>query len=314
MTRNIVITGCAGFIGSHVTEYFLKDQNYNVFGIDKLTYAGNLDNILHLINESKFTFIEQDICDRNAMQKICKDNDISWIINLAAETHVDNSIEDCTDFLKTNIEGVHNLLRICQELNIKLLHFSTDEVYGPKLLGKSTEEDSLKPKNPYAATKAAADHLIKSFENTYQIKSIIVRPSNNFGPNQHPEKLLPKTIKCIKENKKVSIYGKGQQMREWTYVEDTAMATKYILENANLGEVFNISSNTELRNIDLIQGVTLKMQVDFDENVKFVKDRPGHDFRYSVDSSKLKNIGFDNYTSIAKGLEIILGYVGVKNN
>jgi dTDP-glucose 4,6-dehydratase len=312
MIKNIMITGCAGFIGSHIVDIFLLDKSYRIYGVDKLTYAGKLKNISHMIDNPNFAFIKQDICEYEDMRKICKNNNISHIINLAAETHVDNSIEDCTDFLETNIKGVHNLLNICRELKINLLHFSTDEVYGVKLSGKYTEEDPLNPRNPYSATKAAADHLIKSFENTYGLKSIIIRPSNNYGPRQHEEKFLPKILKLIKENKKIPIYGNGQQIREWTYVKDTAKATKYILENASTGKIFNISSGIELTNLNLVKIITKKSHVDFKDILSFVKDRPGHDVRYSVCSSKLKELGYVNYASFAIGLEDMLKHMSVK--
>lgn len=299
---NILITGCAGFIGSHVVEEFLKCGNYRIFGFDKLTYAGNLNNLSKSKKDQNFKFIKGDICDHKHMSQICKDNKIKWIINLAAETHVDNSIISCKNFIKTNIEGTSVILKICKDQNINLLHFSTDEVYGTKLKGVFKESDILNPKNPYSATKAAADHLIKSFENTYNINSVIVRPSNNYGPRQHKEKLLPKIIDCIRKNKKIPIYGNGKQTREWTYVKDTAKAVKFILENATFGEIYNITSSYELENIELVKIVTEKLNVNYKNNVVFIKDRLGHDKRYAISNKKLKKLGYSSYTSITLGL------------
>jgi dTDP-glucose 4,6-dehydratase len=299
---NILVTGCAGFIGSHVVEEILNTRACNVVGIDKLTYASNLKNLDNFSNSNKFTFVKEDICNYNAVYNICKKNKINWIINLAAETHVDNSIFDCENFIKSNILGTSVILKACKEQKINLIHFSTDEVYGIKLEGKFQEIDNLNPKNPYSATKAAADHLIKSFENTYGVNAIIVRPSNNYGPRQHKEKLLPKIVDCINKNTKIPVYGDGKQAREWTYVKDTAQAVNFLITKGKFGEIYNISSGQELQNLQIIKMITEQMNVEYSTSVKFVKDRPGHDVRYAISNLKLKNLGYNSYVSIRQGL------------
>lgn len=299
-----MITGCAGFIGNRVVEEFLNDKKYKVLGLDCMTYAGKESNIQRFLKNPRFCFFKENICNQQAINNICKNHNISWIINVAAETHVDNSIEDCSSFLKSNVLGVHSLLNVCKENKIKLLHFSTDEVYGVAPEGLTFNEfQSINPRNPYSATKAAADHLILSYENTYNIKSIIVRPSNNYGPNQNPEKLLPKLIQNIGLRKKLPVYGDGNQKREWTYVKDTAKACKFILENGELGQIYNITSGEELTNLSLIKIVSKKMGVSFENIIEFVKDRPGHDTRYSISSKKLHNLGFKKYTTLEEGLK-----------
>lgn len=300
---NIIVTGCAGFIGNKIVEEFLFDKGYRVFGLDAMTYAGKTENIERFLDNPKFTFFKEDICNQSKISEICVKNKVKWIINAAAETHVDNSIKDCSAFIRSNVFGVHSLLNVCKEKNINLMQFSTDEVYG--VTPEKTTFDELQPmnpKNPYSATKAAADHLIKSYENTYGNKSIIVRPSNNYGPRQDTEKLLPKLIQSIKTGNKITVYGDGKQKREWTYVKDTARACKYILENGEIGQIYNITSGEELTNLNLIKTVANKMNVDFERIIEFVKDRPGHDTRYSISSKKLSNLGFKNYTTLECGL------------
>ena len=252
---NILITGVAGFIGSHTADEFLKDNNYNVVGVDNLTYAGKLTNIKKAKRNNQFKFIKEDICNFDKIKTICEKENIDCILNFAAETHVDNSIQDPKPFLQTNISGVLSILEVCKKLDIKLLHISTDEVYGTRNEGSFDENSNFDPRNPYSATKAAAEHLIKSYENTYGISFIIVRPSNNFGPRQHEEKFLPTIIKSIKENKPIPIYGNGKQIREWLYVKDNARVIKYILENGKLGEVYNITSNNEVENLSFVNMV-----------------------------------------------------------
>lgn len=287
----IALTGCAGFIGSHLTELLLN-EGYYVVGIDKITYAGNPKNMKNFINHPRFKFYSSDITSIDELKNIFTEVDVCSIINCAAETHVDNSIKNCDLFLQTNIIGVKNILEICKKYDIPLLHFSTDEVYGDTLSGSFLENDGLNPKNPYSATKAAADFLIKAYNNTYGIKYILVRPSNNFGPRQHKEKFIPTILKNILTNKKIPVYGNGKQIREWTYVKDTCKAVLHILKNPSYGEIYNISSNVEKENIEIIKIISNQLSKNFEQQVEYVQDRPGHDIRYSVNSKKLLNTNF----------------------
>lgn len=299
----IVVTGCAGFIGSHLTEMLL-DLGYNVVGVDKLTYAGKMENMSSFLQKNpKFVFYNADITCLKSFESVFINQKIDMIINCAAETHVDNSIKNCDAFLNTNIFGVKTILEICKNYDIPLMHFSTDEVYGDVSSGSYTESSQLNPKNPYSASKAAADFLIKSYHNTYGIKYILVRPSNNFGPRQHKEKFIPTILKNITSNKKIPVYGNGKQIREWTYVKDTCKAIIHILNNGSYGETYNISSNIEKQNIEIVKLICDHIKVDLDDCVEYVKDRPGHDFRYSVNSNKLLNSGFTFNSSFINNME-----------
>ena len=300
--NNILITGCAGFIGSHTVDLFLKDLNYNIVGIDCLTYAGNMSNLKEAQNKENFKFIKIDICETQKLLEIVNKNNINHIINFAAETHVDNSIKSSKSFIHSNIEGVRSILEICKIENIGLFHISTDEVYGSTISNSFVESDRLSPANPYSATKAAAEHLIKAYENTYGIKNIMVRPANNFGPRQHKEKFIPTILRSISKNKKIPIYGTGKNVRDWLYVKDTAKAIKFILENSDYGEVYNISPSNELANIDLVKKIIKKMNKEFISSVEFVSDRLGHDLRYSISSKKLKMISFDSFSNFDASL------------
>ena len=285
-----MITGCAGFIGSHAADLFLEKE-YSVTGIDCFTYAGKVDNIQHNYQNPEFVIYNENICSTSRIDQICKNRKIEWIINFAAESHVDNSIESCDSFIKTNIFGVKSLLEVCRENNIKLFHISTDEVYGDIMQGSFYESDSLDPKNPYSATKAAAEHLIKSYANTYGVEYIIVRPSNNFGPRQHDEKFLPTIIRNLKQGKKIPLYGSGENIRDWLYVKDCVGFVEYILKNSDLNETYNITYNNEHKNIKIIDKVLNYFSLSFEKAVEFVPDRPGHDFRYSINNDKIKNLG-----------------------
>ena len=300
---NILITGCAGFIGSHAVDNFLLDKNYRVVGLDKFTYAGKESNLEKAFKNNRFSLYRADICNFNDVKKICKKEKINCILNFAAETHVDNSIKNSQDFLETNIKGVASLLETCRMLKIKMLHISTDEVYGSKSSGTFLESDKLDPRNPYSATKAAAEHLIKSYENTYGVKNIIVRPSNNFGPRQHNEKFLPTILNSIMQGKNIPVYGKGNQIREWLYVKDNASAIKFVLEKGIQGEIYNITSNNEMENLNFIDKVYNLFDKNAEKKIKFVEDRLGHDFRYSISNKKLTDLGFDKFTNLEISLE-----------
>ena len=301
-TKNLLVTGCAGFIGSHAVDLFLE-LGYKVTGIDCLTYAANKRNLAESFASENFKFYEGNICDTNLVEKICSKHDIDWIVNFAAETHVDNSISNSTNFIESNISGVRSLLEVCSKLKIKIMQISTDEVYGSIKFGNFTEKSILNPKNPYSATKAAAEHMVTSYSNTYGVEYIIVRPSNNIGPRQHPEKFFPKLLNCLKNNLKIPIYGEGNQIREWLFVKDNVKAIEFIITNSNVNETYNIGSGNEITNIDLVRKVCELKNIDFKKYIKFVDDRKGHDFRYALSNEKLENLGFSNFTSLEKILQ-----------
>jgi dTDP-glucose 4,6-dehydratase len=301
MVETIVITGCAGFIGSHVTDHFLAN-GYTVVGYDAFTYAGKVENLKFAVSHPRFTLVEGSINDTKLLEETVRKHDAKWIVNLAAETHVDNSIKSCDVFLQTNVLGTKSVLDVCRNTGTKLLHFSTDEVYGvPHGWVSFVEESSLNPKNPYSASKAAADHLIMAYANTYGLQYIMVRPSNNFGPRQHEEKFLSKMIKNLLAGKKIPVYGDGLQIREWTFVKTTAAATKFILENSKMNEIYNITTGEFMRNIDVVNKVCEMVQLHAPDFIEHVPDRLGHDFRYSINADKLKRLGFkisDNFDSM----------------
>jgi dTDP-glucose 4,6-dehydratase len=285
--KKVLITGCAGFIGSHATEYFIK-MGCDVVGIDDITYAGSYDNMSNFLSDIEF--IRGDISNYDLVGKIVRDNKIDWIVNFAAETHVDNSIRDSKNFIKSNILGIDSLLRASSSHGCNILHVSTDEVYGSILEGSFKEEDRLSPTNPYSATKAAAELMIKAFENTFKTNSIIVRMSNNFGPRQHSEKLIPTVIRSIRKKRKIPVYGNGDNIRDWMYVKDSSKMIYDVMQRGKFGQVYNLTHLNEMKNIEVISLICQEMKVDLEESIMFVKDRLGHDFRYSIDNQKVKKI------------------------
>ena len=297
--KSVIITGCAGFIGSHTTEIFLE-AGYNVVGVDAMTYASSRKNMDTFIDD--ITFFESDICDTETMKEIVKDFNISWIINFAAETHVDNSIESCESFIHSNIVGVQSLLEVCRTTGCGILQISTDEVYGSIREGESQENDRLDPRNPYSATKAAAEHLVTSYNNTYGIPYKMVRMSNNFGPRQHKEKFLPTILRKLSANQKIPVYGDGSNIRDWFYVRDCASLIKIVHERGILKNVYNLTYNNEMTNIEIVKMI-LEMRADrFEECVEFVEDSLGHDFRYAMSNSKVKRLGSSLSTSMQDAL------------
>jgi len=303
---NVMITGCAGFIGSHACDIFLK-KGYSVVGIDKLTYASNMDNLKNAMTQkdADFQFIKCDIRNKSLIKHVCSTHRIEWIINFAAESHVDNSIVGCEPFIESNLYGVISLLEVCKDLKIKLFHVSTDEVYGPA--GKDVEfieNDKLSPKNPYSASKAAAESFITAFHNTFNVEYIIARPSNNFGPRQHREKFIPTITSSILKNQKIPVYGNGKQSREWTYVKDTAAAIEFILKNSKMNETYNITSKIEWENIQTIKNIFDFLPRNYSESAIInIDDRPGHDIRYCIGNQKLKNLGWDYYSDYKDSLK-----------
>ena len=302
--KNVLITGGAGFIGSHLVRYFVKKYpNYNIINIDNLTYAGNLENLKEISDYPNYKFEKIDICDFKNIRKILEKYHIEAVINLAAESHVDRSIEDPFFFAKTNVMGTLSLLQACKdywgkELNNKLFyHVSTDEVYGS--LGNKglfNEKTPYNPHSPYSASKASSDHFVRAFYDTYNLPIVISNCSNNYGPNQYPEKLIPLFINNIINNRSIPIYGDGKNIRDWLYVEDHVFAIDLIFHKSKIGKTYNIGGNNEINNNQiaeiLIKKIDKKLKRVKGKSLKliqYVEDRLGHDRRYAIDSSKIKN-------------------------
>jgi dTDP-glucose 4,6-dehydratase len=295
-TKTIVVTGGLGFIGSNLINLLLK-KNYKVINVDRVSYSSNYYNVEHLKNNNKYKFYKVDINNKIKIIKILFKERPVAIFNLAADTHVDRSIDSPYPFIKNNILGVFNLLEASREYykknkKFRLIHISTDEVYGDILKYRSSEGYPYKPSSPYAASKASSDHLVYSYYKTYNLPIIVTNCSNNYGPNQHPEKLIPKMIYNIIDNKDLPVYGKGTNSREWIFVEDHCKALMEILKKGKTGEFYNIGSNENLNNLDVCKKllrIGKKMIKENRSQIKFVKDRPGHDIRYALNSNKIKN-------------------------
>lgn len=316
--KTLLITGGAGFIGSHVVRLFVnKYPDYRILNLDTLTYAGNLENLQDVEKAPNYEFIKGDITDESFIDQLFENTAIDAVIHLAAESHVDRSITDPMAFIRTNILGTVNLLNACKKqwdtFEDKLFyHISTDEVYGS--LGDEglfTEETSYDPKSPYSASKASSDHLVRAYYNTYKMPVVISNCSNNYGPNQFPEKLIPLSINNIKNNKQIPIYGKGENIRDWLYVEDHAAAIDVIFHTGKTGDTYNIGGINEWKNIDLIRLLCKIMDQKLQrpdgtsaELITFVTDRAGHDMRYAIDSSKIsKELNWDPSENFESGLE-----------
>ncbi len=310
--KKVIVTGGLGFIGSNLIKILLK-KKYLVINIDKVTYSSNFYNVKKFSKNKNYKFFKVDIINEKRILQIFEKYKPNCIFNLAAETHVDRSIDGPESFIKSNILGVFNLLQAFKkyiEKNKKslLIHISTDEVYGDVLTGRSKEDDPYKPSSPYAASKASSDHLVYSYIRTFKIPAIITNCSNNYGPRQHPEKLIPKLIYNVFNNKNLPIYGKGLNSREWIYVDDHCEALVKIFEKGKIGNFYNIGSNLNLNNIKisklLIRIAKTKVNVGRNVKIKYVKDRPGHDIRYALNSNKLiKNLKWKPKTNIINGLK-----------
>ena len=310
--KKVVVTGGLGFIGSNLIKILLK-KKYFVINIDKITYSSNFYNVRNFAKHKNYKFFRSDINNKKNIWKILKRYKPKAIFNLAAETHVDRSIDGPESFIKSNILGVFNLLQVFRKYhysykNSLLIHISTDEVYGDVLFGRSKEEDAYKPSSPYAASKASSDHLVYSYIRTFKIPAIITNCSNNYGPRQHPEKLIPKLIYNILNNNSLPIYGKGANSREWIFVDDHCEALIKIMERGKAGNFYNIGSNLNINNIKICKKLLKigknKFKTGKNVKIKFVKDRPGHDVRYALNSNKLiNNIKWKPKTNIVIGLE-----------
>ena len=307
MNKNIIVTGGLGFIGSNLIDLLIS-KKYSVINLDKVSYSSNFYNLKEHKNNTKYKFIKCDLNSKKISNILLKYKPIC-IFNLAAETHVDRSIDGPKNFINSNVLGTFNLLEAFKtfstKYNSKLIHISTDEVYGDILKGRSDEKYSYKPSSPYAASKAASDHLVYSYIRTYKIPAVITNCSNNYGPKQHPEKLIPKLIYNIINNKELPIYGKGKNSREWLHVKDHCLALIKVFEKGKIGEFYNIGSNKNLNNIQITKAL-IKIAKNFitigtKVKIKYITDRPGHDQRYALNSNKIKKklkwkpqIKFDN--------------------
>jgi dTDP-glucose 4,6-dehydratase len=317
----VLITGGAGFIGSHVVRFFVKNYpQYHIYNLDNLTYAANLENLKEIEEKSNYTFIKADVTDADAMMKLFEEHTFDGVIHLAAESHVDRSIEGPKEFIRTNVFGTFNLLQAAKitweqhpskERRV-FHHISTDEVYGSLgATGAFTEDSPYDPRSPYSASKASSDHLVMAFFHTYHLPTVITNCSNNYGPFQFPEKLIPLMINNIKNNKPLPVYGKGENVRDWLYVDDHVHAIDIVFHKGRSGEKYNVGGSNELKNIELVKKLCELM----DEALKrpkgtsaklitFVKDRPGHDARYAINASKIKKeLGWAQSVSFEEGLK-----------
>ncbi len=304
----LLVTGGAGFIGSNFVKYVLKkNPQHQITVLDKLTYAGRKENLKDVWD--KIVFVKGDITQREDVEKSLKNCDS--IVNFAAETHVDRSILDAGSFILTDVLGVYNLLEAARKFNIsKFVQISTDEVYGDILKGSFAETDRLNPRNPYSASKAGAELLCKAYFETYGLHVTVTRSSNNYGPNQHPEKLIPKTIVHALLNQPVPVYGNGKNVRDWLYVDDNCEAIDIVLHNGKAGEIYNVAGGQELENLLVVKTI-LKFAGKPDGLVEFVKDRPGHDVRYSIKTSKISALGWKSRTKFEEGIKQTLQWYSV---
>lgn len=324
MKKSILITGGAGFIGSHVVRLFVNNYpEYKIVNFDKLTYAGNLENLKDIESKPNYVFVKGDICDIDLVIKTIKEHNINGIIHLAAESHVDRSITDPFTFAQTNVIGTLALLQAAKELwkdnyEGKLFyHISTDEVYGSlDEEGFFTETTPYDPKSPYSAAKASSDHFVRAFNNTFGLPIVISNCSNNYGPNQFPEKLIPLFINNIINNKPLPVYGKGENVRDWLYVVDHAIAIDAIFHKGKVGETYNIGGFNEWKNIDLIKVICRAMDKKLgrpegtsEKLITYVTDRAGHDHRYAIDASKIKKeLGWEPSLQFEEGISLTIDW------
>lgn len=302
----ILVTGGAGFIGSNYVHHTIETHDDEVVTLDSLTYAGSLDNLAGVRDNPRHRFVEGSVCDPDIVADLV--SEVDAIVNFAAESHVDRAIEGTGTFVRTNIEGTQTLLDAAVDADIdRFLQVSTDEVYGQILEGRFSEDDRLKPRNPYAATKAGADLLARSYETTHGLPVLITRTCNNFGPRQHPEKLIPKFIQNAAAGKQLPVYGDGSHVREWIYVADNCRAIDRVLRGGDVGEVYNIGSGEERTNIAVTRAI-LDAVGGSEEQITFVEDRAGHDQRYSLETDKIERLGWTPSWSFEDGLAATVEY------
>lgn len=295
----LLITGGCGFIGSNFIKHITsKYPDYEIVNLDKLTYAGNLENLKEQKKNKKYKFVKGDICDKKTSEKLVKNSEI--VVNFAAETHVDRSIVNAGSFVITDVFGTYTLLEACRKFNKKLIHVSTDEVYGEIYNGSFKESSPLNPRNPYSASKASAEMLVKSYIITHKLNAIITRSSNNYGPYQHPEKFIPKTITNTIRGEKIPVYGDGKNVRDWLFVTDNCAAIDMILHKGLIGETYNIGGKNEKTNIDVVKKI---IEIIGQGSIEFIEDRKGHDKRYSIDIEKIKKLGWSPSTSFESGIK-----------
>ncbi len=322
--KTYLVTGGAGFIGSNFVMYMLKKyEDIKIINLDKLTYAGNLENLKSVENDPRYSFVQADICDKDAVWQIFENNDIDYVVNFAAESHVDRSISDPDIFVKTNVNGTVNMLNCAKRAwqigddlykeGVKYLQVSTDEVYGS--LGETgyfTETTPLDPHSPYSSSKTSADLFVKAYSDTYKFPVNITRCSNNYGPYQFPEKLIPLIMNNTLKHKDLPVYGDGMQIRDWLYVEDHCKAIDMVINGGRLGEVYNIGGHNERPNIFIVKTIIDYIKTNIDSTVgehmiKYVTDRKGHDRRYGIDPEKIKNeLGWYPETCFEEGIKLTL--------
>ena len=317
--KNVLVTGGAGFIGSNFVHYMLKNHDYNIINLDALTYAGNLDNLSDIENDPRYTFVKADIRDADAVEEVFAKYDIDTVVNFAAESHVDRSITEPEIFLTTNVLGTQNLLETAKrhwKVNpddkysfefidgVKFLQVSTDETYGALVkTGMFTETTPISPNSPYSASKASADLVVRAYHNTFGMPVNITRCSNNYGPYQFPEKLIPLMINNCKNDKPLPVYGDGMQIRDWLHVSDHCSAIDTVLHKGKDGEIYNIGGNNEKANIEIVK-LIIKTLGKSEDLIKYVKDRPGHDRRYAIDNTKITTqLGWAPKYTFEQGIE-----------
>ncbi len=314
----IFVTGGAGFIGSTLVKHLINNTRYHIINIDKLTYASNIESLDSVADSNRYYFEQVDICDALALQKLFEKYHPDAVMNLAAESHVDRSIDGAAPFIKTNIVGTFTLLETARaywsdgaKTNFKFHHISTDEVFGDLEIGDPafTEKTSYMPSSPYSASKASSDHLVRAWGRTYGLPILITNCSNNYGPYHHPEKLIPHIILNAIHGKPLPIYGDGTNIRDWLYVEDHARALTAVIEHGVIGETYNVGGNTERKNIDVVHMICdllnemRPIEGNYRDQIEFVKDRPGHDRRYAINASKIeKELGFSPTETFETGL------------
>jgi len=302
----ILVTGGAGFIGSNFVHHLLENTEDDLLTLDSLTYAGSRENLEDVLDHDRHEFVEGDIRDRELVGELI--DDVDAVVNFAAESHVDRSIESAKPFVSTNVQGTQTLLDAARDAALeRFVQVSTDEVYGEIEDGTFSEDDALNPRNPYSATKAGADLLARSYYTTHDVPVTITRSSNNFGPRQHPEKLIPKFLERAQQGKSLPVYGDGSNIREWIYVTDNCRAIDMVLREGSIGEVYNIGSGIELENIEVTKQIIDAVGAS-EDLIEFVDDRAGHDQRYALDTAKIEAIGWEPEVSFEGGLERTASY------